>query len=181
MKLVELEHILRASKDICKDSEFVIIGSQSLHGKFPDLPDKILVSMEVDLIAKTSPDATRLLNAIGVESPFHVEFGYYADPVDFETAILPHDWRNRLVNLKTSELAMGVKAYCLHPHDLAVAKIAAWREKDRVLLKYLLKEQLIKPDAVLRLIEKIKQPRDYRADMAKRFTAMLKSVRPQAR
>lgn len=44
-------------------------------------------------------DVTEWLSAIGQDSPFHEEFGYYADPVEEGTATLPAGWKGRLVNL----------------------------------------------------------------------------------
>ncbi len=52
MKKQQLDHVLRAAGRITGVKQFVIIGSQSLHGKYPDLPDDIVQSAEVDLIAK---------------------------------------------------------------------------------------------------------------------------------
>src|SRR5881392_2129690 len=99
MKKQDVDHVLRAAGRITGEKQFVIIGSQSLHGKYPDLPDDIVRSVEVDLFAKRNPGRTEWLNAIGQYSPFHEEFGYYADPVDEATAILPKGWKRRLVNL----------------------------------------------------------------------------------
>ena len=48
----------------------MIIASQSLHGKYPDLADDIVRSAEVDLIASKNRDRTEWLNEIGVNSPF---------------------------------------------------------------------------------------------------------------
>ena len=61
MKKQQVDHILRAAGEITGEKQFVIIGSQSLHGKHPDLPDEILRSFEVDLIAKQNPDRTEWL------------------------------------------------------------------------------------------------------------------------
>ena len=58
MKKHQLDHILRAAGDITGQRKFVIIGSQSLHGKYPDLPDDIVMSAEVDLFAPKQADAT---------------------------------------------------------------------------------------------------------------------------
>lgn len=177
MKKAHLEHVLRAAKEICEDDEFFVIGSQSLHGKYPDLPDEILVSMEVDLIAKNHPRNTERLNNIGMGSPFHESFGYFADPVDFATAVLPRDWKNRLVHLKTTSAANGAKAYCLEPHDLAVAKIVAWREKDRIVLRELLARKLIDPDRILALVEKVPAPRNERTAWIERFETLVGTQR----
>lgn len=155
MKKSQLEHVLRAAKEICHDEEFFIIGSQSLHGKYPDLPDEIMISVEVDLIAKNKPEKTDNLNSIGIESPFHEMYGYYADPVDFKTATLPRDWKNRLVNLKTTSLSNGAKAYCLEPHDLAIAKLSAWREKDKIFVKFLAENDIISREKIDMLIDRV--------------------------
>jgi hypothetical protein len=87
MKKRDIDHVLRAAGRITGETQFVIVGSQALHGKYPDLPDAICVSAEVDLIARNLRSRTEWLNAIGADSPFHEEFGYYADPVDESIAI----------------------------------------------------------------------------------------------
>jgi hypothetical protein len=89
MKKQQVDHILRAAGELTGEKQFVIIGSQSLHGKHPDLADEILRSFEVDLIAKNYPRRTEWLNFIGQDSRFHQTHGYYADPVDENTATLP--------------------------------------------------------------------------------------------
>ena len=131
MKKREVDHVLRAAGRITGESQFVIVGSQALHGKYPDLPDEICVSSEVDIIAKNLPARTEWLNAIGIYSSFHDEFGYYADPVDEGTATLPKGWKGRLVNLPPGDTD-GARGLCLDPHDLAISKYVAGREKDRV-------------------------------------------------
>src|SRR6185503_19612760 len=129
MKKHQLDHVLRAAGRITGEKQFVIIGSQSLHGKHPDLPDDIVQSAEVDLIAKGNVARTEWLNAIGEDSPFHESFGYYADPVDEKTATLPKGWKSRLVALPVAE-AGNVVGLCLDPHDLAISKYVARRPKD---------------------------------------------------
>ncbi|EGF30226.1 converved hypothetical protein [Oxalobacteraceae bacterium IMCC9480] len=154
MKKSEVEHVLRAAAAIVGDNEFIIIGSQSLHGKYPDLADEILKSQEVDLLSKNKMDKTDFLNVIGMDSTFHETFGYYADPVDAHTATLPKHYRNRLVHLKQEGSGVSVKAYCLEPHDLVVAKLAAGRDKDHVFIRALLARKLINAETIrLRLRE----------------------------
>lgn len=134
-----------------KKQQFLIIGSQSLHGKFPDLPDDITRSAEVDLIAKNIGDRTEWLNVIGQDSPFHETFGYYADPVDEATAVLPKGWKGRLVNLPPGETG-GVKGLCLDPHDLAISKYVAYREKDLIFTRELARRGIVTCDRLLALI-----------------------------
>jgi len=82
MKKREVDHVLRAAGRITHEKQFIIVGSQALHGKYPDLADDIVRSAEVDLFAKNHPEKTDSLNVIGVYSTFHEQYGYYADPVD---------------------------------------------------------------------------------------------------
>lgn len=152
MKKQQLDHVLRAAGRITGEKQFLIIGSQSLHGKFPDLPDDIVRSAKVDLIAKNIGDRTEWLNVIGQDSPFHETFGYYADPVDEATAVLPKGWKGRLVNLPPGETE-GVTGLCLDPHDLAIAKYVACREKDLIFTRELARRGIVTRDRLLALIE----------------------------
>lgn len=152
MKKQQLDHVLRAAGRITGETQFVIIGSQSLHGKHPDVPDEIVRSAEVDLIAKKNLDRTEWLNVIGQDSPFHETFGYYADPVDEVTATLPKGWKGRLVNLPPGDTE-GVTGLCLDPHDLAIAKYVARREKDRIFTRELARRGMVTQKRLLALLD----------------------------
>jgi hypothetical protein len=172
MKKHQLDHVLRAAGRITGEKQFVIIGSQSLHGKFPDLPDEIVQSAEVDLIAKDRRDRTEWLNAIGQDSPFHEQFGYYADPVEEGTAMLPAGWKGRLINLAPGDTD-GVRGLCLDPHDLAIAKYVARREKDRAFNQALAHRKMVGRARLLELLDKTPVSegvrRRIRADIAADF------------
>jgi hypothetical protein len=152
MKKREVDHVLRAAGRITGEKQFIIIGSQALHGKYPDLADDIMRSFEVDLLATKSPGRTEWLNAIGVYSQFHETFGYYADPVDENTATLPEGWRGRLVKLPSGDTE-GVTGLCLDPHDLAIAKYVASREKDLVFTGELARRGIVSEEQLLSLLE----------------------------
>jgi hypothetical protein len=152
MKKREVDHVLRAAGRITGEKQFIIIGSQALHGKYPDLADEIIKSVEVDLLATKDPARSDWLAAIGVYSPFHENFGYYVDPVDAKTATLPKGWKNRLVNLPPGETE-GVKGLCLEPHDLAIAKYAASREKDLIFNRELVQRGLVLKDRLFSLLD----------------------------
>jgi hypothetical protein len=172
MKKQQLDHVLRAAGRITGAREFVIIGSQSLHGKYPDLPDDIVRSAEADLIASRLPDKTEWLNAIGVHSPFHETYGYYADPVDEAAATLPRGWKGRLVNLPPGDTE-GVKGLCLDPHDLAISKYVARREKDLAFTHDLARRGIVQRKRLLALLEVTPVSEDLRerirADIAHDF------------
>lgn len=153
MKKQQVDHVLRAAGEITGEKQFIIIGSQSLHGRYPDLPDEILLSAEVDLVAKNDLEKTEALNFIGVYSRFHETHGYYADPVDESTATLPKGWKGRLVNLPPGD-TNGVSGLCLDPHDLAIAKYFARREKDVVFTRALAARGMVGKPLLLELLAK---------------------------
>jgi hypothetical protein len=130
MRRSQLEHIIRAAAGITGASEFVVIGSQSVLGQFPQAPLELLVSIEADVFSLSNPADTDLIDgSIGEGSPFHQTFGYYAHGVSPETAILPVGWRDRLVPVHNQNTGGGT-GLCLEIHDLAVSKLIAGREKD---------------------------------------------------
>jgi hypothetical protein len=66
----QLEHIIRAAAGITGAPEFVIIGSQTLLGQFPQAPDELLVSIEADLFSLRAPEDNDLIDgSIGEGSP----------------------------------------------------------------------------------------------------------------
>jgi hypothetical protein len=162
MKKRELDHVLRAAGRITGEKQFIIIGSQALHARYPDLADEIVRSAEVDVLAAKSPNRTEWLNAIGVYSQFHETFGYYADPVDEKTATLPKGWRGRLVALPPGETE-GVKGLCLEPHDLAIAKYVASRDKDLVFTRELAHRGIVSEERLLSLLDQTQVDEQQRA------------------
>ena len=96
MDRAALEHVLRAASAIANEREFIVIGSQSVLGQFPNAPESLLVSMEVDVYPRHAPEKSDLIDgAIGELSAFHATFGYYAHGVDETTATLPAGWEER--------------------------------------------------------------------------------------
>lgn len=142
MTRTELEHILRASAAITNAKEFVIIGSQSILGQFPDAPEELRASQEADIFTfRSASDAELIDGSIGEGSPFHTTFSYYAHGVGVETAVLPRGWRERLVAVSSAGTG-GATGLCLEVHDLAVSKLVAGREKDVEFVRGLLRHGL---------------------------------------
>jgi hypothetical protein len=183
MKKRQVDHVLRAAGRITGQKQFIIIGSQSLHGKHPDIADDILRSFEVDLISKRDPSRTEWLNAIGQDSRFHEQFGYYADPVDEGTATLPKGWKGRLVNLPAGDTE-GVSGLCLDPHDLAIAKYVASREKDVIFTRELISRGIVSADRLQALLEETPISQESRARIRAqiaRDVGSRKELQPTAR
>jgi len=168
MKKRELDHVLRAAGRITGEKQFIIIGSQALDARYPDLADEIIRSAEVGLLAAKSPNRTEWLNAIGVYSQFHETFGYYADPVEETTATLPTGWKGRLVALPPGETE-GVKGLCLEPHDLAIAKYVASRDKDLVFTRELARRGIVSEERLLSLLDQTEIDEQQRARIRTRI------------
>ncbi len=159
MQRSELEHLLRAAGEIIDERQFIVIGSQSILGKYPDAPEELLRSREADFIAKNRPERITMLEAIGEASRFYETFGYYVDPVDSRTAVLPRDWKLRLVSVSSPD-TNGVTGLCLDPHDLFISKVAAWREKDIEFAKVMIGHGMVEKDRLLVLASKVPNPED---------------------
>jgi hypothetical protein len=130
MRRDQLEHILRAAAEIVNERDFIIIDSQALLGAFPELGAPFDQSMELDLYPANNPELAALIDGtIGELSPFDETFGVYAHGVAEETAVLPSDWRNRLIVVENVNTGRA-RGFCLHPVDVAVSKLVAGRPKD---------------------------------------------------
>ncbi|MBM3849610.1 MAG: hypothetical protein FJ396_05370 [Verrucomicrobia bacterium] len=139
----QLEHVIRAAAGNADVREIVVIGSQSILGAFPNAPEDLLASMEADVFPKDRPELSIVIDgSIGERSMFHETFGYYAHGVDETTAVLPTGWRERLVRVE-NENTRGSIGWCLEPHDLAVSKLVAAREKDLDFIATLLRHGLV--------------------------------------
>jgi hypothetical protein len=148
MRRPELEHIIRAACEISNDDELIIIGSQSILGAYPAAPDSLLASNEADVFPKNHPERWDLIDGtIGEGSPFHDTFGYYAQGVAEDTAILPRGWRDRLVPVRNDNTRQRT-GLCLEPHDLIIAKYLAGREKDLRFARDALKHGLVRADVL---------------------------------
>lgn len=130
MRREQVEHVLRAAAAVTNQDDFVVIGSQAIFGSVASPPPELVASVEVDLVPREQPErAIEIDGAIGDGSMFHDTFGYYGHGVGLDTAVAPDGWLDRLVPL-TNENTRGATGWCMEPHDLVVAKLAAGREKD---------------------------------------------------
>lgn len=158
MKLEQLEHIIRAAAVIADDDELIIIGSQAILGAYPAAPGELLVSDEADLYPKNHPERADLIDgSIGELSPFHETFGYYAQGVAPDTALLPSGWEQRLVAIRSSA-TRGATGWCLHPHDLALAKLAAGRDKDLRFVSDMARHGMLDVQALDALVHQMQMP-----------------------
>jgi len=156
VKRIQLEHVLRVAAEITGERDILVIGSQAIHGTYGDdrLPVEATTSIEADLAFFDDPDdekADLIDGAIGELSRFHETFGYYAQGVSVRTAFLPDGWQERLVTLETAATAPA-RGLCLEAHDCVVSKLIAGRPKDRDFAAALVRDRLVEPDALRRLV-----------------------------
>lgn len=146
MRIDQLEHAIRAACDVAEDTEIIVFGSQAILATYPDAPESLRASIEVDMQPLNRPDAIdRIDGALGEFSPFHASFGFYVEGVSVDVAVLPVGWEKRTIAVSHPVGTRGNTGLCLEIHDLAASKLAAWREKDREFVATLLSEQMIDP------------------------------------
>lgn len=147
MNRQQLAHVLRSASTIAQDADVLVLGSQSILGSFDeeDLPREATASQEADIAFLDDPNrdkSDQVEAAIGEMSRFHEENGVYAEGVHVSTAILPDGWRGRLIGWDLAS-SRPAEPHFLEPHDLAVAKLAAGRDKDKDFVAALIRAQLL--------------------------------------
>ncbi|MBO9651244.1 MAG: hypothetical protein J7605_22290 [Variovorax sp.] len=176
MKLDELKHVLRASAAIANENSMVVVGSQAILLLVEQPPESILVSREVDLYPALHPERADLIDgAIGMHSSFHETFGYFADGVGPETAVMPADWMTRA----SLHYIGDITAICPELHDLSVSKCVAGREKDADFVRELLKQGLISSDTLkerIAMLDTSKYPVSHIQHWAERRLAEAKAA-----
>lgn len=173
MRRSELEHLIRAAAAITDQYEIMVVGSQSILGAAPEPPASLIESMEADVYPLQRPDLADLIDgAIGEGSPFHERFGYYAQGVGPETAVLPMGWAERLVKIQNAQTDLKV-GWCLELHDLAASKLAAGREKDGPFVQEMLRAGLIQEQALRLRIDDLPLDATQRARIAARLQRFL--------
>jgi hypothetical protein len=150
----QLEHAIRAACEVSEDTEIWIFGSQAILAEFPDAPEDLRASIEVDVQPKNRPDKVDVIDgALGELSPFHQTHGFYVHGLPMEEAVaLPRGWQARTKPIHDEISTRGKTGWCIEAHDLAASKLVAFREKDRDFVRVLLIEKMI---TVETLIERI--------------------------
>ncbi|MBC7462468.1 MAG: hypothetical protein H7287_14010 [Thermoleophilia bacterium] len=174
MRRDQLEHVLRAAMALSDQEDFVVIGSQAILGSVAAPPAEIMTSIEADLYPRDRPDlADNIDGAIGDGSMFQDTFGYYAHGVGPETAVAPRGWEDRLVPL-VNENTKGATGWCMEPHDLVIAKLAAGRDKDIAYARVLIAHGVVRPDELHARLGLL----DARPELIEFIRSTLRSITP---
>ncbi len=166
MRRNQLEHIIRAASTIADDDDIIVIGSQSILGQFPNAPRDLCVSVEADVWPRNYPERWDLIDgAIGELSLFHDTFGYYAQGVGRETAVLPAGWEERLIAVSTPA-TRGATGWCLEVHDLVISKYVAGREKDRLFIKTVISHNMVDKTTLLKRLDSTNVTSQHKSNLA---------------
>jgi hypothetical protein len=164
----QLEHVLRAASRIVDANELLVIGSQSVLGSWHErrLPAAAVRSMEVDVATLDGDERKSDLidGNIGEGSRFHETYGFYAQGVSLQTAVLPAGWRDRLVVLESERTRPG-RGLCLEPHDCVASKLVAGRAKDYEFSAALVTAGLIKLELLTRRVARLEIDGGRRAEI----------------
>ena len=157
----QLEHAIRSACQIIGQPAVIVVGSQSILGTFDEdvLPASAQMSREVDILpmGKDNDEVQRLADILegvaGEFSPYEKLHGFSIDGVDLTTSALPTGWRDRLVKVQNANTAAPGGSpifigWCLDKEDLCVAKLCAFREKDREFVRDLIQVGLVDPAVI---------------------------------
>jgi hypothetical protein len=137
LRRADIDHILRAAAIICNHTRFVVVGTGAVIMTARHIPLSMMMTAELDLYADGVADPEPLSDlidaTIGQGSRFHKTFHYYGDGVSPGTSIMPGDWRLRATEIATQDRLAA--AICPSADDIAIAKLCAWRDKDRQWLR----------------------------------------------
>ncbi len=93
-----------------------------------EIPETMTMSVDADCYTKADPGRIfDVVNALGENSPFHVEHGFYLDGVSPQLPSLPGGWEDRLIKVERD----GLRVWFLDPNDAALSKYARGEPRDR--------------------------------------------------
>ncbi len=177
MRYDQLEHAIRAACYVAEDTELLIFGSQAILGSFPEAPESLRASIEVDVQPKNKTEKTIFVDgALGQDSIFHQTHGFYVHGISIEAATLPEGWEDRTISVSHEYRTRGCIGHCLEAHDLAASKLVAYREKDREFVTILLNERLIEGTTLLQRIAQLPVEEDARERLVKWVRITMKDI-----
>jgi hypothetical protein len=129
VKLSNLFALFEQARALTGHTEFVVIGSLSVLGVEDDRPVPGEMSMSIDIDCYTKADPGRVFDlkaALGEDSVFHAQNGFYLDPVSPALPSLPEGWEARMNVVERQ----GLKLWFLNPDDAAISKYARSEPRD---------------------------------------------------
>lgn len=129
MRREDLARLFGRARELCGETDYVVLGSLSVLGYEGEVPPRMAASLDVDAYTRHDPARVfELAGALGAGSSFEAEHGFYLDPISPRVATLPLGWEDRLARIT---LGPDLAAWFLEPHDAAVSKYARMEPRDR--------------------------------------------------
>jgi hypothetical protein len=157
----------------------VLVRSSALIVQIKRLPAEMMITPEADIFAPDAEDVEYVSDlidgSIGRNSAFHQTFGYYGDGVSPDTAILPKGWQDRTIEYSTAETGEAT-AIVVEAHDVALAKLCAWREKDRAWLKAGVQTGVFSLETMASRLSEMPERAPSRADLLLRLRFLAQSA-----
>ena len=144
MRLRSLKHVIEVVNSLLHPKRITVLGSSALLAHSADLgePGNALeLSLDADLLVEPCDEGSAAVahEAIGEDSLFHKRNGVYVDlmrPEIVET--FPIGWQKRCIFLDGNR-----SVRCLNPVDVALIKLVLGREKDVLLLRFLIRKEIV--------------------------------------
>jgi hypothetical protein len=161
MRREEVLDVARAAARVVGVRRVLIVGSQAVLGSHAEdeLPATVLSSIEADVVILDDPDGTApqaVEASLGYMSLFHTTHGYYAEGVEWGTAVLPDGWEGRVLTLTAPAVDGDVVAvHFPELHDLCISKLVAARIKDRAFVDALWGAGLLDGTTLVRRAESV--------------------------
>jgi hypothetical protein len=158
----QVYEILKRASEISGWSDFVVIGSQAIHGTIEDPEiEVVLRSDDVDVYPRGGwPESNamyeELMLQLGQDSDFHLQTDNYIEAVSATLARFPNGWEGRAIQkcvgtfTKNGEVHR-VNAIFPEIHDLTVAKLVVpvHRDKDVEFMESVVKLGLVDQDLLM--------------------------------
>ncbi|HEX7030160.1 MAG TPA: DUF6036 family nucleotidyltransferase [Gammaproteobacteria bacterium] len=124
---------------------------------------------DIDVVLDVDEDVNdRVAFILGEGSPFDEMYGIYAQPVSFETpTYAPLHWVSRTLAFRSG----GVTALCMEPHDLAISKYGAGRQKDLEFTRVLAREGHVQKETLRERLDLVECDDEMRARIRARIEA----------
>ena len=130
VNLRALFRLFAEARALSGHQDYVVIGSLSVLGleESFDIPETMTMSVDADCYTKADPGRIfDVVKALGENSPFHIEHGFYLDAVSPHLPSLPAGWENRLIKVERD----GLRIWFLEPSDAALSKYARGEPRDQ--------------------------------------------------
>lgn len=184
----DLQRAVSVLARVFKTDTVFIIGSQAILMSWPDAPEDMRGSPEIDAYPGNAKiweraeaekgdalEASEHIHGLfGEGSEFHNTYGFFIDGVDESTAKLPAGWYSRAIVRRLNVDGRMVEAIAPAPEDLIVSKLARLAEKDKA---FIVAYHQAQPFNGALIVERIKQT-DLAPEVAELAIAFIRSLAP---